>query len=70
MESKEVITLVKNLEKSKANDDTVIEILSVLDRDLKPTEKLLRETKVGVMVNQFKKSNNSKICLLYTSRCV
>lgn len=40
MESKEVITLVKNLEKSKANDDTVIEILSVLDRDLKPTEKL------------------------------
>ncbi|CUS20700.1 LAQU0S01e12640g1_1 [Lachancea quebecensis] len=61
MESKEVITLVKNLEKSKNNDESVIEILSLLDKDLKPTEKLLRETKVGVVVNQFKKSSNAKI---------
>ncbi|SCU77806.1 LAFA_0A03466g1_1 [Lachancea sp. 'fantastica'] len=61
MDSKEVSTLVKNLEKSKTNDDTVIEILTVLERDLKPTEKLLRETKVGVIVNQFKKSGNVQI---------
>ncbi|SCU78567.1 LAME_0A04918g1_1 [Lachancea meyersii CBS 8951] len=64
MDSKEVITLVKNLEKNKTNDDTVIEILSVLERDLKPTEKLLRETKVGVVVNQFKKSGNAQIAAL------
>ncbi|CEP63595.1 transcription elongation factor DST1 LALA0_S08e06194g [Lachancea lanzarotensis] len=61
MDSKEVSTLVKNLEKSKTNDGTVIEILTTLERDLKPTEKLLRETKVGVVVNQFKKSGNAQI---------
>ncbi|SCU90168.1 LANO_0D07822g1_1 [Lachancea nothofagi CBS 11611] len=64
MDSKEVITLVKNLEKSKANNDSVLEILTVLDKNLKPTEKLLRETKVGVVVNQFKKSSNAQIASL------
>ncbi|SCU83015.1 LADA_0C09208g1_1 [Lachancea dasiensis] len=64
MDSKEVSTLVKNLEKSKGNEETVLEILTVLNRDLSPTEKLLRETKVGVVVNQFKKSGNPQIANL------
>lgn len=64
MESKEVITLVKNLEKSKDNEDTVLDILKTLEKDVIPTEKLLRETKVGVEVNKFKKSSNQEIAKL------
>ena len=64
MDSKDVITHVKNLEKNKANEDTVLDILKILDTELRPTEKLLRETKVGVVVNQFKKSGNDEISKL------
>ncbi|SCV00528.1 LAMI_0G05644g1_1 [Lachancea mirantina] len=64
MDSKEVQTHVKNLEKNKANDAVVLEILTILDKELQPTEKLLRETKVGVCVNQFKKSSNANIAKL------
>lgn len=64
MESKEVIVQVKNLEKSKTNDEVVLQILQALDKEVVPTEKLLRETKVGVEVNKFKKSNNPEIAKL------
>ncbi|KAH3901672.1 related to Transcription elongation factor S-II [Saccharomycodes ludwigii] len=61
LETKEVLTLVKNLEKAKTNDEEVLKILKILEKDMKPTEKLLRETKVGVAVNQFKKSTNQEV---------
>lgn len=64
MDSKEVLTLVKNLEQNKSNDTTVIEILKQLEVGVVPTEKLLRETKVGVEVNKFKRSNNVEIAKL------
>ncbi|CCE93095.1 transcription elongation factor DST1 TDEL_0F02840 [Torulaspora delbrueckii] len=64
MESKEVIVQVKNLEKSKTNDEVVLHILQALDKEVVPTEKLLRETKVGVEVNKFKKSSNPEIAKL------
>ncbi|SCW00962.1 LAFE_0D01992g1_1 [Lachancea fermentati] len=64
MDSKDVVTHVKNLEKNKSNDEVVTEILNILDKEMKPTEKLLRETKVGVVVNQFKKSTNPAIVKL------
>ncbi|AMD22350.1 HGR011Wp [Eremothecium sinecaudum] len=64
MESKEVVTHVKNLEKNKTNEETVLQILRILNKELVATEKLLRETKVGVIVNQFKKSSNEEIAKL------
>ena len=64
MEAKEVIVLVKNLEQSKTNDETVLDILKTLEKEVVPTEKLLRETKVGVEVNKFKKSSNAEIAKL------
>ncbi|AQZ14417.1 DST1 (YGL043W) [Zygosaccharomyces parabailii] len=64
MDSKEVVTHVKNLEKFKTNDEAVLEILKTLEQDVVPTEKLLRETKVGVEVNKFKKSSNAEIARL------
>ncbi|AET41173.1 transcription elongation factor DST1 Ecym_7343 [Eremothecium cymbalariae DBVPG len=64
MDLREVITHVKNLEKNKSNEDTVLQILKILDKELVATEKLLRETKVGVIVNQFKKSANEEISKL------
>ncbi|CAD6624986.1 HN1_G0032870.mRNA.1.CDS.1 [Saccharomyces cerevisiae] len=64
MDSKEVLVHVKNLEKNKSNDAAVLEILHVLDKEFVPTEKLLRETKVGVEVNKFKKSTNVEISKL------
>ena len=64
MDSKEVLSLVKNLEKNRANDTAVLEILRALEKDVIPTEKLLRETKVGVEVNKFKRSGNAEIAKL------
>ncbi|GCF00349.1 RNA polymerase II elongation factor [Zygosaccharomyces mellis] len=61
MDSKEVSAHVKNLEKFKTNDETVLDILKSLEKEVVPTEKLLRETKVGVEVNKFKKSQNAEI---------
>lgn len=65
METKDVLEAVKGLEKNKNNNDVVFKILQSLDKDLKDVnEKLLRETKVGVVVNQFKKSSNPDIVKL------
>ncbi|AGO13877.1 AaceriAGR011Wp [[Ashbya] aceris (nom. inval.)] len=64
MDAKDVVTHVKNLEKNKSDEDTVLRILRILDKELVATEKLLRETKVGVIVNQFKKSSNDEIAKL------
>lgn len=64
MDAKEVVVHVKNLEKSKGNDEQVLEILRILEKEVVPTEKLLRETKVGVEVNKFKKSANGEVVKL------
>ncbi|KAL3229507.1 Carboxypeptidase Y inhibitor [Nakaseomyces bracarensis] len=64
MDAKDVVVHVKNLEKSKGNDEAVLEILRILEKEVVPTEKLLRETKVGVEVNKFKKSGNGEIVKL------
>lgn len=64
MDPKEVVTHVKNLEKFKTNNEAVLEILKTLEKEVIPTEKLLRETKVGVEVNKFKKSSNAEIVRL------
>ncbi|AAS54500.2 AGR011Wp [Eremothecium gossypii ATCC 10895] len=64
MDAKDVVTHVKNLEKNKSDEQTVLRILRILDKELVATEKLLRETKVGVIVNQFKKSSNDEIAKL------
>lgn len=64
MDSKEVVTHVKSLEKFKTNDEAVLDILKTLEKEVVPTEKLLRETKVGVEVNKFKKSPNAEIAKL------
>lgn len=61
MDSKQVVELVKELEKSKSDDEAVLRILQLLDTEVVATEKLLRETKVGVEVNKFKKSSNTEI---------
>lgn len=45
MEAKEIKTYISNLEKAK-DDKTILEILNILKRDIKPTEKLLRVSRV------------------------
>lgn len=64
MNSKEVLVYVKNLQSNKNNDTVILDLLKLLDRELVPTEKLLRETKIGVEVNKFKKSSNAEIAKL------
>ncbi|CDO95756.1 unnamed protein product [Kluyveromyces dobzhanskii CBS 2104] len=65
METKDVLEAVKGLEKNKNNNDVVLKLLQSLDKDLKDVnEKLLRETKVGVVVNQFKKSSDPEVVKL------
>lgn len=63
MDAKEIKLTVSNLEKS-SDDATILKLLNILNDDVKPTEKLLRETKVGVAVNKFRSHLNSEISLL------
>ncbi|CAK7892670.1 transcription elongation factor S-II [[Candida] anglica] len=60
MDSKEIKSTVSNLEKS-TDDTTILRLLNILNDGVVPTEKLLRETKVGVAVNKYRTSNNSDI---------
>lgn len=60
MDAKEVRSTVSNLEKS-TDDTTILKLLNILNDGVKPTEKLLRETKVGVTVNKFRSSLNPEI---------
>lgn len=66
MEVKEIKTCITDLDKAKS-DVQILQILKVLRRDLQPTEKLLRETKVGIAVNKFKSSKNKEISDLVKS---
>lgn len=60
MDSKEIKSTVSNLEKL-SDDATILKLLNILNDGVVPTEKLLRETKVGVAVNKFRTNNNNEI---------
>ncbi|ODV61653.1 transcription elongation factor DST1 [Ascoidea rubescens DSM 1968] len=66
MNSREIKTAISNIENA-SNDETIMDILNLLKRDVKPTEMLLRETKVGVSVNKLRASKNPKISTLVKS---
>ncbi|CCK70072.1 transcription elongation factor DST1 KNAG_0D03260 [Huiozyma naganishii CBS 8797] len=61
MDTKEVLAVVKALNKQRDDEQQVLLLLGKLESGVSPTEKLLRETKVGVEVNKFKKSKNDEI---------
>lgn len=63
MESKEVLAHVKELSKAREDDGSVLATLRALERGVVPSERLLRETRVGVEVNRFKKSSNPEVSL-------
>lgn len=63
MDAKEIKSTVSNLEKS-ADDATILKLLNILNDGVAPSEKLLRETKVGVAVNKFRSNSNSDISVL------
>lgn len=60
MEPKEILTIISNLEKAQ-DEATILKLLNILNDGVTPTEKLLRETKVGVAVNKFKSHANPKV---------
>lgn len=60
MDSKEIKSTVSNLEKSTDNE-TILKLLNILNDGVQPSEKLLRETKVGVAVNKYRSNSNSEI---------
>ncbi|EGW34900.1 uncharacterized protein SPAPADRAFT_131482 [Spathaspora passalidarum NRRL Y-27907] len=60
MDTKEIKSTISNLEKS-TDDTTILKLLNILNDGVKPSEKVLRETKVGVAVNKFRSHENSEI---------
>lgn len=60
MDTKEIKSTVSNLEKA-LDDVTILKLLNILKEGVRPSEKLLRETKVGVAVNKFRTNNNGEI---------
>ncbi|WLF77841.1 transcription elongation factor TFIIS [Lodderomyces elongisporus] len=63
MDSKEVKSTVSNLEKTK-DDATILKLLNILNDEVQPTEKLLRETKVGIAVNKYRTHSNAQVSSL------
>lgn len=63
MDVKEIKSAVSSLEKS-TDDTTILKLLNILNDGVEPTEKLLRETKVGVAVNKFRGSANTEVSSL------
>ncbi|KAG5356664.1 Transcription elongation factor S-II [Yarrowia sp. C11] len=55
----EIKKLMADLE--KASGEAVYDILQVLHKEVAPTEKLLRETKLGIAVNKLRTSGDSRI---------
>lgn len=60
MDTKEIKSTVLNLDKA-SDDATILKLLNILNDGVKPSEKLLRETKVGVAVNKYRSHSNSDI---------
>lgn len=60
MDAKEIKSTVSNLEKS-TDDETILKLLNILNDGVEPSEKLLRETKVGVAVNKYRSNTSSEI---------
>lgn len=60
MDVKEIKSTVLNLEKS-SDEATILKLLNILNDGVQPSEKLLRETKVGVAVNKYRSSTNAEI---------
>lgn len=63
MDTKEIKSAISNLERS-VDDATVLKLLNILNSGVIPTEKLLRDTKVGVAVNKFRSHGNAAITSL------
>ncbi|KAI5953006.1 tfs1 [Candida margitis] len=63
MDAKEVKSTISNLEKS-VDETTILKLLNILNDEVVPTEKLLRETKVGVVVNKYRSHDNKEISSL------
>ncbi|KAK6874301.1 Transcription elongation factor S-II [Candida tropicalis] len=63
MDTKEIRSTISNLEKA-ADDKTILKLLNILNDGVTPTEKLLRETKVGVTVNKYRSHDNTEISTL------
>ena len=59
MDTKEIRSTVSNLEKA-VDDTTILKLLNILNDGVKPSEKLLIETKVGVAVNKFTKRTTKR----------
>ena len=67
METKEVHEKSKDLQKAtaaNANSDHIVKILEDLKTGVKPSEDLLRSTKIGVVVNRSKSHKDPKIARL------
>ena len=67
MESKEVLEKSKDLQKAtaaNANSDHIVKILNDLKTGIKPSEDLLRSTKIGVVVNRSKSHKDPRVARL------
>ncbi len=63
MDATEIKSIKSDLEKA-VSDSQIISILQVLQKQLKPSEKILRETKIGVAVNKYRTHENPTVSSL------
>lgn len=63
MDPKEIKSTASNLERA-TDDATRLKLLTILSDGVVPKEKLLRETKVGIVVNKYRMHSNPSISAL------
>lgn len=56
--------MMNDLEKSNGSTERIITLLTIFEEKVKPTEKLLRETKLGIAVNKFRSHGDKKVAEL------
>lgn len=61
MDATEVKSVMKSLEKAGDDPAQLLDLLNKLDKELKPSEKLLRETRIGVQVNKYRGHENAEV---------
>ncbi|KAF5113474.1 hypothetical protein DV454_003534 [Geotrichum candidum] len=57
----EIKSMMNDLEKSNGSTERIITLLTIFEEKVKPTEKLLRETKLGIAVNKFRSHGDKKV---------
>lgn len=61
LEVSEIKSMLSDLEKASGSTERILTLLTAFEERVNPTEKLLRETKLGIAVNKYRSHSDKKV---------